>query len=148
MDIVDTSDARPRGLLVFVRWISYCTGSINDRNRKIAIIGQYVNGRNTIYNIRRRGVRLPSTCASLESYALAMGLSGHLPWDREVCCSGLYYLMVSYLWYQYFAAGLVCWTINGYLVCCSLVVIVCIPRRYEWVVIVCIDCVEVISIVE
>ena len=93
-------------------------------------------------------VLLPSTCASLESYALAMGLSGHLPWDRELCCSGICYLMVSYLWYQYFAAGLVCWTINGYLVCCSLVVIVYIPRRYEWVVIVCIGCVEVISIVE
>ena len=63
---------------------------------KIAIIGQYVNGRNTIYNIRKawRPFVCPSACASLESYAPAMGLGGHLPLGRELCCSSIYYLIM------------------------------------------------------
>ena len=42
----------------------------------------------------------PSACASLESYAPAIGLSGHLPWDRELCCSSIYYLIYAISIYQ------------------------------------------------
>ena len=100
MDIVDTSDARPRGLLVFRPVDILLHRQYKWQKQKIAIIGQYVNGRNTIYNIRRRGaVLLPSAGASLESYAPAIGLSGRLPWDRDLCCSSIFYLIIAYLWY-------------------------------------------------
>ena len=66
----------------FVRWISHNTDSINGKNR-----------RNTIYNINsmswswvRHGVRpaAPVACASLGSFASALSIGGHWPWDSVI----------------------------------------------------------------
>ena len=65
-----------------------------------------------ITSVGMASVLLPSACASLESYAPAMGLSGHLPWDRELCCSSMYYLIIFYLWYQYLSFDVVYGTMS------------------------------------
>ena len=45
-----------------------------------------------ITSVGAASVLLPSAGASLESYAPAMGLSEHVPWDRELCCGSIFYL--------------------------------------------------------
>ena len=83
-----------------VRWISHNTYSINGKNR-----------RNTIYNRNsmswswvRHGVRpsAPFACASLGSFASAMSIGGHWPWDSVIVyqlfiCEGLsLYIIINY----------------------------------------------------